>query len=191
MESETCNDVKLAQTLDEVHAIKQIQLENLKCNLSEAESKIEGFVTAEYSVEFLEELHSLQPSVIAKHGDVVTGYAIAVHPAVRGKHQLLDALFNDIDELVFNGTELKTAQYLLCGQLCVRRGYRGRSLAGRMYQQFKDVLSNQYQYLITEVASDNPRSLRAHEKMGFETIKTTIFNGVEFKIVLWDWRKFQ
>jgi RimJ/RimL family protein N-acetyltransferase len=173
---------------DDLEAVKALQNENLRRNLPESESLQEGFVTAEYSVEFLRRMHSLQPSVVGRAGEELTGYAIAVSPDIRGNHALLDALFDDIDPIEFRGVQLSGCRYLLCGQLCVKKGFRGNALSTKMYTFMKDSLSSEYEYLITEVASDNPRSLRAHTKLGFVSVKTTIFNNVEFQIVLWDWR---
>ncbi len=42
-------------------------------------------------------------------------------------------------------------------------------------------------HCITEIAKDNQRSLRAHTKVGFKIADTSVFNGTEFYIVVWDW----
>jgi GNAT superfamily N-acetyltransferase len=181
------------EALPDLEAIKSIQTENLKRNISSEESANQGYVTAEYTIEFLQELHALQPTVIIRElaTSEVCGYAIAVHPAMRGKHALLDALFDDIDTVSYDGSDLRDAKYILCGQLCVKKGYRGQGLSTKMYEYFRARLSNSYDYLITEVATNNVPSLKAHEKIGFRCVKTTEFNGLEFQIILWDWRQFK
>jgi hypothetical protein len=57
-----------------------------------------------------------------------------------------------------------------------------------MYEYFKDCLSIQYDYCITDVASDNPRSLKAHLKTGFTVIDSLNYGGISWNIVLWDWK---
>jgi len=41
-----------------------------------------------------------------------------------------------------------------------------------------------FDYIITEISTRNHRSIRAHEKVGFETIKEYESDGKEWKIVL-------
>jgi GNAT superfamily N-acetyltransferase len=192
-ESSSSVGAAFVENLADLEAIKAIQTENLKRNISSEESANQGYVTAEYTIEFLQELHSLQPTVVGRElaTSEVCGYAIAVHPAIRGKHALLDALFDDIDTVSYDGRDLRDAKYILCGQLCVKKGYRGQGLSTKMYEYFRAMLSNSYDSLITEVPTNNVPSLKAHEKLGFRCVKTTEFNGVEFQIILWDWRQFR
>ena len=43
--------------------------------------------------------------------------------------------------------------------------------------------------VVTEVATRNIRSLKAHEKIGFKTIKKfQVKNGEEWAIIGWDWQ---
>ena len=58
-----------------------------------------------------------------------------------------------------------------------------------MYTYYQQSLSKEYQYLITDVAQENPRSIKAHLKTGFQIIDTLNYGGIGWDIVLWDWRK--
>lgn len=77
----------------------------------------------------------------------------------------------------------------MVGQLCVAKNYRGIGLAQQMYQQFKNALAEEFDYCITDVASNNQRSLKAHIKTGFEIIDSVNYGGIGWDIVLWDWTK--
>ena len=48
-------------------------------------------MTAAYTVDFLRTMHEAHPSVIAKDGDRVVGYALVATQAVRLKNRLLTA----------------------------------------------------------------------------------------------------
>jgi L-amino acid N-acyltransferase YncA len=54
---------------------------------------------------------------------------------------------------------------------------------------FKTELHKEFTYCITDVAQDNPRSIKAHLKTGFEIIHTIGYGGDSWDIVLWDWNK--
>jgi L-amino acid N-acyltransferase YncA len=76
---------------------------------------------------------------------------------------------------------------VVVGQLCVGKGFRGIGLVDKMYQYYKDCYANEYEYLITDVAQANKRSLKAHKKSGFQVIDELSFEGVGWDIVLWNW----
>jgi L-amino acid N-acyltransferase YncA len=69
----------------------------------------------------------------------------------------------------------------------VAKEYRGMGLVQKMYAQFKESYHNKYQYCITDVAADNPRSLKTHIKTGFEIIDTKTYGGISWDIILWSW----
>ena len=173
----------------ELDGIRLLQRENLRKLIGETEASKEGFLTAEYSMETLQQMHQFQPSIIAKDGDTIAGYVIITTKNSYGQHPLLDSLFDSIDALNYNDTPLKDVNYILVGQLCVGKAYRGIGLVQKMYNYYQQSLSNEYQYLITDVAQENPRSIKAHLKTGFEIIHTIEYGGIGWDIVLWDWRK--
>jgi len=171
----------------ELEGIKKLQQENLKINLTDQESVTEGFVTAEYSMAFLEKMHKESPSIIAKDGDRIVGYALVSVKAIRHDHDLLGDLFNTIDKITYRHRLLKNSPYVVVGQLCVSKNYRGLGLVQQMYQQFKSHHSAAFDYCLTDIAKNNPRSLKAHLKSGFQVIDTLQYGGMGWDIVLWDW----
>jgi ribosomal protein S18 acetylase RimI-like enzyme len=179
--------IKRVTDFNELAGIQKLQQENLKINLPGTEAETQGFVTAEYSFEFLKTLHRDSPSVIAKDGDLVVGYALVALKSIRHQHDLLGDLFSAIDKLEYKNQLMKNSPYVVVGQLCVARNYRGQGLVQQMYQHFKNCLSGEFDYCLTDVAQDNPRSLKAHIKCGFQVIDTLNYGGIGWDIVLWDW----
>jgi ribosomal protein S18 acetylase RimI-like enzyme len=181
-------EVKRVSAIWELQGIKSLQEVNLSKNISSDEATREGFLTASYTMDFLEEMHRDEPSIIAKVGETVIGYALVSTKKVRKEHDLLNDLFNTIDVCAYNGIQLKSVNYVVVGQLCVAKDYRGQGLAQLLYNHFKDCLHDQYDYLVTDVAKDNVRSLKAHQKTGFQVISELEYGGFGWDVVLWDWR---
>lgn len=179
--------IKRVTELSELKGIQQLQRINLKKNLTAAEIEKEGFVTAEYSLEFLQLMHKACPSIIAVDGGTVIGYALVALKSTGQHHELLADLFEKIDITVYKGNVLRYASYVVVGQLCVHKDYRGIGLAQKMYAHYKDCLSPEFDYCITDVDSTNPRSLKAHQRTGFQVIDRLHFNGQDFDLILWDW----
>lgn len=180
--------IKRVSKIEEIRGVKRLQSANLRENLSRKEIENEGFVTAEYTLEFLELMNRMEPSVIAVEGDEIVGYALVVTKALLGKHELLDDLFSQIDSFSFQGHCLKKRNYVVVGQLCVAKSHRGKGLSQKLYDFYKSQLSGQFEYCLTDVQISNPGSIKAHLKSGFQVLGELRYGGADWKIVIWDWQ---
>ena len=180
--------IRRAASPAEVAGIKALQNANLASRLSEAERAAEGFVTAEYSLEFLLAMHRETPAVIAIDDGVVVGYALVTTRELGASHELVRALVQAVDGLAFHEQPLSGARYVLCGQLCVAKTHRGQGLAGGMYAHFRVALCADYDFLVTDVDTTNWRSSQAHRKAGFALLATLGYGGAGWDVVIQDWR---
>ena len=73
------------------------------------------------------------------------------------------------------------------GQICIAKNYRKQGIFRGLYHFYKAELQYQFNYLITEVAAINPRSMQAHEAVGFKIIDTYEADGIVWNIMDWDW----
>ncbi len=180
---------KLVKSDSELSGILALQAANLRRNLLPAEAEKYGFLTAEYTLDFLRRMHQSQPSIVAVDGKRVVGYALAATQDVCGGHPLLAGLHEEIDRLQFDGRCLKGSNYIVVGQLCVAKGYRGIGLVDKLYQGFREAMQECFSCAVTDIARANRRSLRAHQKTGFQIIHALEFDGLEWDVVLWDWSR--
>lgn len=171
----------------EIIGIRDLQALNLKQNITAEEAIDQGFLTAAYTIEYLQQMNSASPAIIAKDGDKVVGYALVATKEIRKGHDLVEGLFDAIDECEYKGKLLKDVNYVVVGQLCVAKEYRGQDLVQKLYGHFRDCLSYEFTYLVTDVAIANTRSLKAHKKRGFQVISELMYGGFGWDIVLWDW----
>ena len=70
------------------------------------------------------------------------------------------------------------------GQVCVDKDYRGKGLFDLLYQKHKEIYQDQYDFVITEVSTRNHRSIRAHQRAGFQTINTYCDELDEWAVVI-------
>lgn len=171
----------------EIIGIRDLQALNLRQNITAEEAIDQGFLTAAYTIEYLQQMNSASPAIIAKDGDKVVGYALVATKEIRKGHDLVEGLFDAIDECKYKGKLLKDVNYVVVGQLCVAKEYRGQDLVQKLYGHFRDCLSYEFTYLVTDVAIANTRSLKAHKKRGFQVISELMYGGFGWDIVLWDW----
>lgn len=174
-------------TRAQLEGIKALQTANLKRNLTAEDIRSQGFVSAEYTLDFLERMHVAAPSIIALEGDRVVGYALVADARICADHELLADMASVIDRTAYRGRLLKGTRYVVMGQLCIALSHRRTGLVRRLYEYYRQALAGHQDYLITDIARDNPGSLIAHCKAGFQVINTLSYAGVEWDLVLWDW----
>jgi ribosomal protein S18 acetylase RimI-like enzyme len=179
--------LQLVTTEQEMKGVLALQQANLRKNITQEEAESQGFLMAEYDLAFLELLHSASPGIIAKDGEKVVGYSLVALPETARHHELLADLVENIERCVFEGKPVEN--YVIVAQLCVSKGYRGQDLVQKLYGSFRDHYAKQFTYCVTDVAQANHRSLKAHQKRGFQVIDTLDYGGIGWDIVLWDWHK--
>jgi hypothetical protein len=132
-------------------------------------------------------MHSLAPSIIVKENDQVIGYALTTLKEARVFHQDLQEMFHNLETVTYKGRPLFDYRFYCMGQICVAHDYRGKGIVNLLYQKHKDIYSTQYDFLLTEIATRNHRSQKAHEKTGFRTIHTHRDAMDEWNVVVWEW----
>lgn len=183
--------ITTVQSEADVRGILKLQQANLRKNVSPSVQIDQGFVTVEHDPNVLARMNQAAPSVIAKDGDTVVGYALTMMPEFGSDVPELLPLFELINTLTYNEKPLRDYSWYVMGQVCVADGYRGQQVFDRMFQHHREVYDGRYQLLITDISANNMRSLRAHARVGFETLHEFYDSaiGETWVVVVWDWGK--
>jgi ribosomal protein S18 acetylase RimI-like enzyme len=179
--------LQLVTNTAEMEGVLALQQANLRKNITQEEAENQGFLMAEYDLAFLKLLQENSPGIIAKDGDTVVGYSLVALPETARHHPLLADLVENIERSTYDGNPINN--YAIVAQLCVSKDYRGQDLVQQLYGAFRDHYAAQFTYCVTDVAQANVRSLKAHQKRGFQVIDTLDYGGIGWDIVLWDWNK--
>lgn len=178
----------LTETTADLEDILLLQSKNLPQNLPIEKQTTDGFVTVHHSLGLLLQMHSKAKSVIARCGGMLAGYCLAMPESFRNAIPVLVPMFEEMDALNFKGEPL-SGNYIVSGQVCVDEKFRGKRIFDKLYAFYQDTYKGKYKYLLTEISERNQRSLKAHQRIGFETIhKYQAPDGEVWEIVLWNWR---
>jgi ribosomal protein S18 acetylase RimI-like enzyme len=177
----------IVTTDDELRQIVELSAINHRNNVSAFEKEKEGFISWQYSYELLHKMHQQQPHVIVKDGERLAGYALVALKEAKVFHADLAAMINSLEALVYNNKPLSDYNYYVMGQVCVDKAYRGKGVFDMLYQHHKKIFKDKFDFVATEISTNNLRSIRAHEKVGFKTIYTYKDAVDEWNVVLWDW----
>lgn len=179
---------KTCVSVDELNGVLSLQQANLTKNLSSKEIEEDGFVTIEHTFELIERLNQREQHIIAKEGGNVIGYTLSMTKDSRREIPIIFPMFEVFDRIIYRGQTISSFNYLVVGQVCVDKNYRGEGVFDHLYQYYKTHHKNKYTFAITEIAVSNKRSLHAHKRIGFEEIyHYTDQDGTEWAVVVWDW----
>lgn len=170
----------------DLQRILELQRANLATSIDEQELRSQGFVTAVHSLESLQQMHALGPSIIAKAGDQLAGYALTMLVEARHAVPILEPMFQQFEQLEWRGQRLLRLRHYVMGQVCIAKPFRGQGLFDALYQGHRAAYRERFQLLVTQVSARNPRSLRAHERVGFEPLHRFRDRVDEWVVLGWE-----
>lgn len=189
-------DVSPARALDDLRGILALQRQNLARNVGADEAVAQGFVTVSHTLESLAAMHALAPSIVARALDQggmssapreVVGYALTMPVEARALVPILEPMFQKLSALSWRGQLLSTLRHYVMGQVCVAKAFRGQGVFDALYRGHEQAYRARFELIVTEIATRNTRSLRAHERVGFEPISRYRDETDEWLIVGWGW----
>ncbi len=164
-----------------------LQQANLPRNLSEAQKASQGFVTLEHNFGLLARMNTASPSIIATAEGDLAGYCLAMTRDFEMDFPVLEPMFSLMQQISFKGKIITDYTYMHCGQICVAEKYRGLGVFDKLYQELQHVYSSEFELLITYVSRQNPRSIKAHQRVGFEIVHEEIKeDGTGWYMIAWD-----
>lgn len=181
----------ICKDINDLEQVLSLQRANLIRGLSTDEWQDQGFVTVEHTLDVLQKMHDLAPSIIIKDNGRVVAYALVMLRECSKLVPVLEPMYANFGKLIWNGKPITDYSFYVMGQICVDKAYRGQGLFDKLYQQHKEVYGNDFDLLVTEIATRNTRSLRAHERVGFKTVNIYKDETDEWAVVVWDWGRDQ
>lgn len=168
--------------------IIELQKKNLSSNLTHEEISSQGFVTVVHSLTDLKKMNDIEQHIICKDKENIIAYLLAM--TLKSQHDIpvLIPMFEAFKMVSYRGKPVSSYKYIVVGQVCVDKNYRGKGILDRCYEEYKNSFSDRYDFAITEIASRNLRSISAHKRIGFSEVhKYTSPNREEWSIVIWQW----
>lgn len=175
----------IARSDSDLEGILRLQRDNLRSVVDPARHGELGFVFVEHNLESLRRLAARMPQAVARDGNAVVGYTLAMAPDMADEVPSLQPMFEQFARMQFRGRSIADWRFMVGGQVCVDAGYRGHGLIGRLYRCSRDHLPPQFELCVTEIATRNTVSLAAHRRIGFETVGVYRDAVEEWEVVAW------
>jgi|SRR6516225_5707616 hypothetical protein len=166
----------------ELQQILELQQANLARSLSPEQISEQGFVTVEHTLDLLRRMHAIAPSIVAREGESLAGYALVMPVECRSFIPMLEPMFARLEQL-----GMMRQRFYVMGQICVAAPWRGQGVFDLLYRAHRKYLRTAYDLSVTEVAMRNTRSMRAHQRVGFEIIDRYRDATDEWALLRWNW----
>lgn len=175
---------------NDLRGILDLQSRNLKRNITPEQKKVQGFVSVEHDLGILTAMNNPFPHTIAKddNGKIV-GYVLSMTRDKKEDIPMLVPMIDMIDSTRYDGKFLAHHNYTLVGQVCVDKAFRGKGVFSSIYEYHKSAMRAHFDYLITGISTNNERSMKAHQKVGFEILNIFKDDEGEWANVIFDLKK--
>lgn len=177
-----------AKSEADLPGIIALQKNNLPVNLTDEEKQQQGFVTVLHSLADLKKMNDVEQHIICKDGNKVVAYLLAMTAASKNDIPVLIPMFEMFTSVFYKNKAVSDYNYIVVGQVCVDKNYRGRGILDKCYETYKARMKEKYDFAITEIATRNQRSIKAHQRIGFaELNQYTSPDNEVWSIVIWEW----
>src|SRR6516162_7355849 len=153
-------------TAPDYAAVYDLQNRNLRAKLTASE-RSDGFLSAAFKLEDYKALNDDLCVVVCVEEGRVLGFLVASTIEFNQNFALTRAMIARYPKAAYAGKSLELYRSCVAGPVCVEREQRGRGIFEGMYHRLFELLPSEYDLAVVLIAEDNPRSFKAHTKIGF------------------------
>jgi GNAT superfamily N-acetyltransferase len=177
--------VRRAESDADLRGILSLQAANHRDVVASGERASQGFVSLRHDFALLREMNAAWGHVVAvtPGAEQVVGYALTMEERFRHRLPLLEPMFERIERLSWRGRPVREWRWYVMGQVCVAKEHRGQGLVEAMYAEQRRLTAAGFDLVVTEISRLNPRSLRAHERAGWDVLDVYTDAGEEWVVV--------
>lgn len=175
--------------VEDIPAVAELQEKYHVDTISE-EDKPDGFVTTLFTNDQFKKLIEEERGLaIACDGDKIIGYAMAASWDYWSEWPLFQHMIKDLPSTEYLGEVLGTENSYQYGPIAVHADYRGTKVFPNLFEFSRREMKDRYPIMITFINQINPRSYKAHQKLGLDTIKEFEFNNNQYYELGYDMTK--
>lgn len=149
--------------------IVELESQNLASALTQTE-KEDGFLSGFFNAEQLAVMNDDLCIVVCLENQRLLGFLCAGTVEFNKTFGLPMAMITRYPQIRFQNKSLDSYLSYVSGPVCVQRTERGRGIFQGLYAKLFELLPREYELAATLISINNPRSLSAHEKIGFERV---------------------
>ena len=178
---ETSIEFRRAQG-DDFESMVALQNLYLANNLADDQKK-DGFLSVGFSQEQFKAMNDNLLVVVGTTTLGVKAFLCASTVEFNLPLALPKAMIDEFPNTIYENKPLSEWNICIAGPVCVDASLRGQGVLDKLYSSFYDLAPPQYELAVVFVSVDNPRSIRAHEKVGMSVVGNFEFKGHQHVIM--------
>ena len=159
-----------------------LQNANLASNLPAGERQ-SGFLSVGFSAEQFACMSEDLAVVVAVLDGDVKAFLCASTVEFNQAVALPAAMIARFPRAKYHGQPLSTLTLCIVGPVCIDQSLRGQGVLSRLYDYFFAIAPQEFDIAVVFVSADNLASIKAHEKLGLETIDEFESNSTRYFIM--------
>lgn len=159
-----------------------LQNANLASNLPAGERQ-SGFLSVGFSAEQFAAMNDNFAVVVAVQQEQVKAFLCASTVEFNQAVALPAAMIARFPRAKYQGQALSRSSVCIVGPVCIDQSLRGQGVLSRLYDCFFAIAPKEFDIAVVFVSADNLASIKAHEKLGLETIDEFEFNSARYFIM--------
>ncbi len=164
-------------TIKDIPEVERLQLKYHVDTISDKD-RPDGFVTTLFTEnQFRRLIEEENGLALACDGDKIIGYAMSASWDYWSEWPLFQHMIKTLPDTEYMGRTLSINNSYQYGPVAVHSDYRGGEVFPNLFEFSRKEMKKRYPILITFVNQINPRSYKAHLKIGLDLIKKFEFNN--------------
>jgi hypothetical protein len=147
------------------------------------DQRSDGYLSGKFSAEQFADFNRDLCAVVADDASRLAGYLCASSNEFNKQFGLSGKLVSQYPHINFNGRSLDKWNSFVSGPICVESDYRGQGIFPGLYDRLFTLVPEDYDVAVVLVSLSNPRSQRAHEKIGMISLDKFEFDGRRFAVL--------
>ncbi len=159
-----------------------LQKSNLATNLSD-DKKRDGFLTVNFSAEQFADMNDDLSVIVGVQENVVRAFLCASSVQFNTSFALPKAMIDRFPRAIYDSKPLSDWCACISGPVCIDAALRGQGILKMLYECLDTTAPVQFELATVFVSLDNPRSIKAHEKLGMRIVDEFDFNSGQYVIM--------
>lgn len=155
---------------------------NLTRNLTD-DQKRDGFLSVRFTADQFAKMNDNLCVIVAVERGIVRAFLCASNVAFNEPFDLPRTMIDRFPKVLYRSKPLSDRQICIAGPTCIDSSWRGHGVLQSLYRCFLDIVPSQYELVTAFVSQDNPRSLRACEKLGMTVVDKFHYRARQYVIV--------
>jgi hypothetical protein len=159
-----------------------LQEANLVSNLS-TDQKSDGFLSRTFNAAELAAMNEDLCIIVCSDNGEIKGLLATGTTDYNKQFDLPSAMIARYQNAMFAGKSLADWVSFVAGPVVIDKSARGTGAFEGLYNELFLTLPPSYEVAVTLISTTNGRSLKAHEKLGYEKVDRFTWNDLEFDLL--------